>query len=139
MIAAIAKTISCADGHGEVDEVDAPDEQAGEDDAEDDPEHGPDQRRDHALVADHPADLAPGHPDRAQHPQLARPLEDGQHERVDDAEEADDDGEREQDVEDVEDVVEEADLVVLELARASATSRSGSRRAPLERLACSRR
>ena len=43
-----------------------------------------------ALVPDHPPDLTAGHPDRPQHPDLARPLEDGEHERVDDPEEADD-------------------------------------------------
>ena len=70
------------------------------------PSDAADQRRDHALVADHPPHLAPRHPDRAQHPELARPLEHGQHERVDDPEQADDDGEREQHVEDVEDRAE---------------------------------
>ncbi len=58
------------------------------------------------LVADHPARLAAGHPDRAQHAELARALEDGQDERVDDPEEADDDREREQDVEQVEHAVD---------------------------------
>ena len=38
--------------------------------------------------ADHAARLPPRHADRAQHAELARPLEDGQHERVDHAEQA---------------------------------------------------
>ena len=54
------------------------------------------------FVADHPAGLAAGHADRAQHAEFACPFEDGEHERVDDPEEADDDREREQDVEEVE-------------------------------------
>ncbi len=41
------------------------------------------------------------HADRAQHAELARALEDGQHERVDDPEQADDDRQREQHVEQV--------------------------------------
>ena len=79
------------------------------------PSDAADQRGDHALVPDHPPHLAPRHADRAQHPELTCPLEDGQHERVHDPEEADDHGEGEQHVEDVEDVVQAADLVVDEL------------------------
>ena len=63
---------------------------AAEHDPEHDPERAADQRGDHALVADHPPHLAARHPDRAQHPELARPLEHRQHERVDDPEQADD-------------------------------------------------
>ena len=66
----------------------------GEEEADRHPERRADQRRDDALVADHPPHLAPRHADRAEHPELARPLEDRQDERVDDAEEADDHGER---------------------------------------------
>ena len=53
-----------------------------------DPEHRADQRRDHALVADHPAHLAAVHAQRAQRAELARALEGREHERVDDAEQA---------------------------------------------------
>ena len=55
------------------------------------------------------------HPDRAQHPELARALEHGQHERVDDPEQADDDRQRQQHVEQVQQRVEPLQLVVLEL------------------------
>ena len=106
---------SCRTGSGEHDEVDPRDQQAAEHDPEHDPERGADQRRDHALVPDHPAHLPPRHADRAQHPELARPLEDGEHERVDDPEEADEDRQREQHVEDVQDALERRDLVVDEL------------------------
>ena len=53
-----------------------------------------DQRRDDALVPHHPPRLAARQPDRPQHPELARPLEDRQHERVDHPEQADDHRER---------------------------------------------
>ena len=97
-----------------------------------DPERAADQRRDHALVTDHPPHLPAGHPDRAQHPDLTRPLEDRQDERVHDPEEADEDREREQDVEDVQHGAQPRDLVVDELARASAPSRSGTPQRPVE-------
>ena len=89
-IVAIAKTISGADRQREDDEVDARDEQRAEHDPEHDPDHAADQRGDHALVADHPPHLPARHPDRAQHPELARALEHGEHERVHDPEQADD-------------------------------------------------
>ena len=73
--------------------------QRGEEHAEREAERGADQRRDHALVADHAARLAPRHPDRPQHPELARALEDREHERVDHAEQAHDHRERQQHVE----------------------------------------
>ena len=104
--AAIAKMMICADRERELDEVHARDEERAEDDSEHDPEDAADERRDHALVADHPPHLPARHPDRAQHPDLARPLEHRQHERVDDPEQADDHGQREQHVEDVEDRVQ---------------------------------
>ena len=66
-----------------------------------DPERRTDQRGDDALVPDHPPYLPAGHADRPQHPELACPLEDGEHERVDDAEQAHDHGEAEQGVEDL--------------------------------------
>ena len=68
--------------------------------------HRADQRRDDALVADHPPDLPARHPDRAQRAQLLHPLERRQHERVDDAEQRDDHGEREQHVEDRQQLVD---------------------------------
>ena len=101
-IAAIANTITCVVGNAKTMKSTRDDQEAAEHEPEDDPDHGADQCRDHALVPDHAADLPPGHSDRAQHADLARPLEHGQHERVDDAEEADDDRERKQDVENVE-------------------------------------
>jgi len=76
--------------HGEGRELDRLPDHQREHDAERDPERGADQRRDDALVADHAPHLALRHADGAQHPQLARPLEHCQHERVHDAEEADD-------------------------------------------------
>ena len=103
------------DGQRELDEVDPHDEQPAEHDAERDPERPTDQRGDHALVPDHAPHLASRHADRTQHADLARPLEHGQDERVDDAEEADDHRQREQHVEDVQDRAEPADLVVDEL------------------------
>ena len=83
--------------------------------ADDDPEGCADQRRDDALVPDHPAYLPPRHADRAQHSELTRPLEHGQHERVHDPEQADDHGQRKQHVEEAEDVVERLLEVGLEL------------------------
>ena len=79
------------------------------------PMNGADQRGDHALVPDHPPHLAARHPDRAQHAELARPLEHGEDERVHDPEQADDHREREQHVEDVQHRVQAGDLVVDEL------------------------
>jgi hypothetical protein len=49
------------------------------DDAEREPERRADQGGDHALLADHAAGPAARHPDRPQHPELARPLE---HDRI---------------------------------------------------------
>ena len=100
---------------GELEEVDLRDEDAGEDQPERDPDERADQRGDDALVADHPPRLPAGEPDRAQHPDLARPLEHGEHQRVHDPEQADDDRQREQHVEDVQDRVQARDLVVDEL------------------------
>jgi len=61
----------------------------GERDAEREPDSRPDEGGDHALVPHHAAGLPAGHPDRAQHPELARPLVDREDERVHHAEEAD--------------------------------------------------
>ena len=106
-IAAIAKTISDAPRHDERDEARRARRGARRARCPSgDPERAADQRRDHGLVADHPPHLTARHPDRAQHPELARPLEDGQDERVHDPEQADDDRQREQDVEEVQDRVE---------------------------------
>ena len=66
-------------------------DQPREEDAERQPEGGADERGDDALVADHPARLPAGHPDRAEHPELPRALEHAEHERVDHAEQAHDD------------------------------------------------
>ena len=79
-------------------------------------EHGPDQRRDDALVADHPPHLAAAHPDRPEHPELTRALQDGERQRVHDAEQRHDHGQAEEDVEDPEDLVHPGGLVGLELA-----------------------
>ena len=81
-----------------------------QEDPERESERRADQRGDDALVADHAARLAPRHPDRTQHPELARPLEDRQRERVHHPEEADDDREREQDVEQQQELL---DLLIL--------------------------
>ena len=59
----------------------------GEEDAEREPERGADERGDHALVPHHAPRLPARHADRAEHPELARPLEHGEDERVDHAEE----------------------------------------------------
>ena len=67
-----------------------------EEHADTDAERRADQRGDDALVPDHPPHLPAGHADRPQHPELARPLEDREDERVDDAEQADDHGQAEQ-------------------------------------------
>ena len=87
----------------------------GEEETDDDSQGGADQRRDDALVPDHSPRLSPRHADRTEHPQLARPLEDGQHERVHDPEQADDHRQREQHVEQADDVVERLLEVRLEL------------------------
>ena len=58
------------------------DRQRAEADPERQPSAAPISAGDHALVADHPPRLPPGHADGAQHPELARALEDGQDERV---------------------------------------------------------
>ena len=68
----------------------------GEEHADADPERRADQGGDDALVPDHPADLPACHADRPEHPELARPLEDREDERVDDAEQADDHRQAEQ-------------------------------------------
>src|SRR6266508_279684 len=82
---------------------------------ENDPDRAADQRGDHALVPDHPFQLPPGQPDRAQHAELAGAFEHGQHQRVDDAEQADHHRQREQHVQHVEQLPDAASLRVLEL------------------------
>ena len=81
------------------------------------PEDTSDQGRDDALVANHPSHLPAGHAHGPQHSQLARPLEDGQDQRVHHAEETDDHGETEQTIEDVKDEVDVVFLRLLELRR----------------------
>src|SRR6266545_7072913 len=70
------------------------------------PEGRTDQGRDDRLVPDHAPRLATGQADGPEHPDLARPLEDGQHQRVDHAEQAHDDAQGEQRVKHVQDVVQ---------------------------------
>ena len=82
----------------------APRREHSEEHADGDPERGADQRGDDALVPDHPPDLPAGHADRPQHPELAGALEDRQHERVDDAEQAHDHRQAEQHVEDLQEL-----------------------------------
>ena len=106
MIAAIVKMTSCSHGIANTISFTRDREQAAEHDAEHEPERRADQRGDHALVPDHPPHLTPRHADRAEHAELARPLEDRQDERVDDPEQADHDREGEQHVEDVEHLLE---------------------------------
>ena len=113
MIAAMTKTTIVPHGTAKGMRCRALVEERGEPDPERDPERRADQRGDHRLVPDHPARLAPGHADRAQHPELARALEDGQDERVHDPEEADDDREPEQDVEQVESVFRPCSWVLM--------------------------
>ena len=112
-IAAITNTTSVPDRDREGGVFDRLPDHQREHDADGDPERGADQGGDDALVADHAAHLAAGHADRAQHAELAGALEDGQHERVDDPEEADDDRQGEQHVEEVEQRVDPLLLVVL--------------------------
>ena len=81
-----------------------------QEDPEREPERRADQRGDDALVADHASRLPLRHPDRAQHSQLPRSLEDRQRERVHHPEEADDHGEGEQDVEEQQELL---DLLIL--------------------------
>ena len=90
-------------------------DQRGQQDPQREPERGADQRRDHALVADHPPRLPAGHADRAQHAQLAGPLEDRQHERVDHAEQRHDHREREHHVQQVQEVREPGRVLAREL------------------------
>src|SRR3954454_11809121 len=92
--------------HEEVDLVDARDQERREDESEHDPDRRADERDDDALVADHPPHLAARHADRAQRAELSSPLEDGQHERVDDPEDAHEHREREEHVEHVEDALQ---------------------------------
>ena len=74
-----------------------------------------DHRGDDALVAHHPPRLAAAQPDRAEHTDLARALEDREDERVDDAEQRDDHAHRQQRVEQVDDLVEVVELRLHEL------------------------
>ena len=83
--------------------------------ADADSERRADQGRHDALVPDHPADLAPRHPDGTQHPELTSPLEHGQDERVDHPEQAHDHGEPEQRVEDVQELAHRREPALLEL------------------------
>ena len=85
-------------------------DECGEEDAERESEGGADESGDDALVADHPPHLASGHADCAQHAELAGAFEDGEHECVDDPEQADDDRECEQDVEEIERVAGDRSL-----------------------------
>ena len=85
-------------------------------------------------MPDHPPSLSPRHPDRAQHPQLTRPFEHGQHERVHDPEQADDHGQRQQHVEQAEDVVQRLLEVRLELRGGLDLRVRETRRRRLERL-----
>ena len=108
--------------------------------ADGDPERRADEGGDDALLPDHPPHLAAGHADRPQHPQLARALEDREHERVDDAEQAHDHGQPEQRVEDLERLVEVARSGGLELVAGLDDCASGNAdEAPLERARCSPR
>jgi hypothetical protein len=66
-------------------------------------------------VTDHATHLAAAQSDRPQHAELAGALKDGQHQGVDNPEEADDDRELEQDIEQVEQHRQRLLLVVLEL------------------------
>ena len=84
-------------------------------DAQHEPEQRADQRRDDGLEAHDALDLAPRHADRAQHPELARALEDRQRERVDDPEQRDDDRQRQQRVDEVQQLVDLARLLLLDL------------------------
>ena len=65
---------------------------------------------------EHPPHLAAGHPDRAEHPELARALQRRKRQRVHDAEQRHDHGQAEQGVEDPENLVHPGGLVGLELA-----------------------
>ena len=91
MIAAIVKTMTWVVGNANSRKSTFAIRRPARIEPEHDPDERADQRGDHALVADHPPRLPARHPDRAQHPDLARALEHGQHERVDDPEQADDD------------------------------------------------
>ena len=102
-------------GTAKRDVAQGPVEDGGEPEPDRDPERRTEERGDHRLVPDHPARLAPGHADGAQHPDLAGALEHGQDERVHDPEEADDDREPEQDVEQREEGVQALLLVGDEL------------------------
>ena len=75
-IVAIANVMICDVGSANSMKSTRAIKQGAEDDPQDDPEHAADQRGDDALVPDHAPHLAPCHPDRPQHPELARPLED---------------------------------------------------------------
>ncbi len=114
-IAATANTISCATGSVKSMKSTRATSRAPSAIPSRIPSAAADRRGDDALVSNHPPHLPAGHPDRAQHPDLTRPLEDGEDERVHDPEEAHEDREREQDVEDVEHRAEAGDLVVDEL------------------------
>ena len=115
MIAAITNTISVPIGTVKVPKSIAAPIKRRQQDPERDPEGGAQQRGDDALVADHPPDLTAAHADRAQHAELAGALEDRQHERVDDPEQADHDRKRQQHVEEVEQRGQPLELVVDEL------------------------
>ena len=102
-IAMPTKTTSVPYGTGEHDAVlrERRRREHREEHADADPERRADQRGDDALVPDHAADLAARHADRPQHPELARPLEHREDERVDDAEQAHDHRQAEQRIQDL--------------------------------------
>ena len=79
--ASVVKSLGCQSalqGHAEAE-------------AEDGAEEGAEHRRCDGLDGDHAAQLSTPQPDRAEQPDLAGPLEDGEGEGVDDAENGDDD------------------------------------------------
>ena len=115
MIAAMVKTMTWAVGNAKVRKSTLAIRMPARIRPEHDADEGADERGDHALVPDHPPRLPARQADRAQHPDLTRALEDGEHERVDDPEQTHDHRQRKQHVEDVQDRVEAGDLVVHEL------------------------
>jgi hypothetical protein len=93
----------------------APDHECRKPDAEDDPEDRTDQRRDDTLVPHHPSHLTPRHSHRPERAELSRALDDREHERVYDPEEAHEHGQPEQHVEELQHLVEPGVLTLHEL------------------------
>ena len=102
---------------------------------EPDAERRAEQRHEGGLEAHHPADLAAGHADRTNQPELPRALEHRQGERVADADQGDHDGQRDHRVDHRQDLVDHAGHSIAELVGGLDRRRTGTRRRARRRTA----